>query len=193
MKNVNACLLLIISLAMAACDTPPSTGGAAATSAIPAAPPPPPPAPGTSGNSVSAESARVQDDFRRFTLATESDDWDTFFALLHPKVVESSGGRDAMRKQARPAAKAESITFPTAPTFLKGREHEYVVVPWAMVIALGERKIEATGSQLGVRPIGATTWGYMDGSGQDRAELVKEFPDFPPDYQFPAPSKRVAK
>ena len=190
MKNHGGCLLLAIPLAISACDTPPPASQVAATPATPAAPPPPLPAPGSVSSASTDESARVQEDYRRYTLAAESGDWDTIFSLTHPKVIEASGGRDAMRQQARPAVKVVSISFPTAPTFLKGRENEYVVVPWTMVISAGERRIEATGSQLGVRSSGSSQWTYMDGSGQDRAELTQHFPDFPADYQFPVRSKR---
>lgn len=198
--NYVALFCFALALILSGCDAPPAPTATAAPSAAPPPPPPPPamPASSTGSSWTSEESVRIQEDFRRFTLASMSGDHDTVLKLVHPLVVESSGGKEKFREETDAIVKkhqsvgltTESISFPSPPVFLKGSQHEFVVVPWTMIVSVKGRRAERTGSQLGVRRIGESSWAYMDGSGQDRAELSSTFPDFPADFQFPAASTR---
>jgi hypothetical protein len=198
--NYVALLYVASALIVSGCDAPQAPTTTVAPSAVPPPPPPPPamPASSTASSSTSEEADRIQEDFRRFTLASTSGDHDTIMKLVHPAVVESEGGKEKfreqndaiMKKHQSIGLKTESISFPSPPVFLKGSQREFVVVPWKMIISANGRRVERTGSQLGVRRIGESSWAYMDGSGQERAELSSTFPDFPADFQFPAASTR---
>jgi hypothetical protein len=89
--------------------------------------------------------------------------------------------------------KLEKITFPSAPILLRGARNEFAVAPTALIVSLNGNQIEATTFELGVRELGSSQWGFLDGSRLTMGEVLKLFPDFPPDFKLPESSMRVVK
>ena len=185
--------LLAVVWAMAGCGPPtPATISAPKTAS---APPPPPPL------SPEVETALVQEDVRRIVTATMEADYTTLLDHTHPKLIASMGGREAVMEVFQLTAVAENlrkvkfeeVTFPQGPTFLKGTQNEFVVVPTRLAISVNGKKGASSSYQLGARTVGTQKWGYLNGSRLTRETLTKLFPDFPADYELPAKATATTK
>jgi len=185
--------LLAVVWAIAGCGPP--TPATISTPKSASAPPPPPPL------SSGAETALVQADVRRILTATMEADYTTLLDHTHPKLIASMGGREAVMEVFQSTAVAESlrkvrfeeVTFPQSPTFLKGSQNEFVVVPIRLAISVNGRKGASSSYQLGARPVGTPKWGYLEGSRLTRETLMKLFPDFPADYELPTKTTATTK
>jgi hypothetical protein len=141
----------------------------------------------------------IQDDVSNLLLAVQKQDSKTILDLTHPRVFEISGGRDKLEaalvmvfKQWQDAGMAfKSVEFPAPPTFHKGTESEYVVVPTHTVVTVSGKTIDARGFQLGARKIGESKWGFVDGAKLSKEVLALLFPDFPKDIALPEKTNKV--
>jgi hypothetical protein len=194
LETVIICITASLIVGCESSSNVPAAGAVGTAKTGPAMPPPPPPSTGVASDDSSNadESRRVQDEYRRLLDAPEAGDWATFFQLTHPKVIESAGGQEELKKNTLilPADVKSELTFPSPPVFLKGTQHQFVVIPWKLVMTRNGKTAEASGAELGIRQIGQLNWAYMEGSNQDRTELNASFPDFPANYQFPASTRK---
>jgi hypothetical protein len=185
--------LLAVVWAIAGCGEP--TPATISTPKTASAPPPPPPL------SSEAKNALMQEDVRRILTATMEADYSTLLDYTHPKLIASMGGREAVMQVFQSTAVAESlrkvkfeeVTFPQSPTFLKGSQNEFVVVPVRLAISVNGKKRASNSYQLGARAVGSQKWGYLEGSRLTRETLTKLFPDFPTDYELPAKATETTK
>jgi hypothetical protein len=128
-------------------------------------------------------------------------DYTTLLDHTHPKLIASMGGREAVIEVLKSTevaeklrqVKFEEVTFPQSPTFLKGSQNEFVVVPLRLAVSVKGKKGASSTYQLGARPAGTPKWGYLEGSRLTRETLMKLFPDFPADYELPDKATATTK
>lgn len=150
-------------------------------------------APPEAEKTASDETARVQADVRAILNAAYEADVDTMVRYTPPAILEGMGGEaqaraaieQSLRGVAERGMKLASLTFPEAPTFLKGTERRFVVVPTLSVIEAAGQKVESLNYQLGVLEPKAEAWTYVEGSRINKDNVRLLFPDFPADYTFP--------
>jgi hypothetical protein len=114
--------------------------------------------------------------------------------LLHPSMVEEVGGPLKARLNASSEARAsaqslfkiESTEFHDKPTYVAGKENEFVLVPVKMTLlrADGIRDVSEW-FYLGGRKKGAKDWVYVDVPRLTTKGASAFFPDFPEGTQFP--------
>jgi hypothetical protein len=144
-------------------------------------------------NVGSDQVAIVQNDVRCLQSAVFTGDVDTVLGYTNPKIIQLVGGTAKVRaslvevtQQFQSAGmRIESSFFPEPPTFIKGAEHEFVVVPTLTIMTAGGQRVEARNYQFGIRNLGEANWTYVEG-GELSAEKVNAlFPDFPADFKLP--------
>lgn len=148
-----------------------------------------------------AKTARVQKDVRRMVAAAYEGDVETIIDFTHPKILQMMGGvataRTAMQeifdKGASLGLKLDEMTFPSEPTFLRGSDNEFVIVPTLSKITAKSKRAESLNYQFGARRIGRTDWKYVEGSRVNKDNVNKFFPDFPKDYEFPQTYRKVVE
>jgi hypothetical protein len=144
----------------------------------------------------SAETARVQSDVRAITRAVYTGDAKTVLRYTHTKVLDQMGGAETAERMLGEVfsifkaaeTELESQSFPSAPVFLKGRQHEFVIVPTLTKMKVAGQSVESLHYQFGARPAAGGRWLYIDGARIDASNVRKFFPDFPKDYEFPKKS-----
>jgi hypothetical protein len=119
--------------------------------------------------------------------------------LLHPSMVEEVGGPLKARLNASSEARAsaqslfkiESTEFHDKPTYVAGKENEFVLVPVKMTLlrADGIRDVSEW-FYLGGRKKGAKEWVYVDIPRLTTKVAAAFFPDFPEGTQFPRTSRK---
>ncbi len=140
------------------------------------------------------EIEKVQSDVRRIVHAGYEGDIETILELTHAKVIEGLGGQakaretltGVMQKLATVGLKLEELTFPEDPIFLRGTQHDFVIVPTKSIILSRGKRGESLNYQFGARRVSQSAWTYLEGSRINRETVGTFFPDFPNDYQFPA-------
>ena len=152
------------------------------------------PAPSTPKLDVQSETAIVEQDVRVMNDAFFSGDGDTLVQHTLPAVVQKWGGPEQYAKiymgvaaaQTKAGIKRESLTFPTPPEFIAGKNGRwFVLVPNKVVVSDGTRRGARTGLQLGVKEQGATEWKYIPGQFVRPDLLATLAPDFPADHPLP--------
>jgi hypothetical protein len=144
------------------------------------------------GNSNAVK--QVQTDVSRILSAVYSNDLETVLAYTNPKIIEMMGGKtkatstlqDALQGIQPAEMSLESLSFPTAPTFLKGDHHEFVIVPTKSIIIARGQRLESLNYQFGVKDSGRTNWTYIEGSRINSTNVIQLFPDFPSNFVFPS-------
>lgn len=144
------------------------------------------------------EAKRVQEEIRRqYDVLYGNPDAEAVLSITHAKVIELLGGRDKARQAISQALKTtssiklEKLSFPAEPTFLKGTENEFVIVPTVAIVIANGKKGESQNFQFGARRIGEDSWKYIEGSRLNRNNISKFFPDFPEDFKFPHTSRKL--
>lgn len=140
-----------------------------------------------------AKVARVQKDVRRMVDAAYEGDVETIIDFTHPRILQMMGGvpsarqalEETFKKTSALGMKLDEMKFPTEPTFLRGSENEFVIVPTLSIVAANSQRAESLNYQFGARKIGSADWKYVEGSRVNKDNVNKFFPDFPKDYEFP--------
>ncbi len=143
----------------------------------------------------------VHDDVNTLVLALEKEDFAAILDLTHPKIMEKAGGRPALEAALRTAyaqckkigMKIKMAEFPAPPTFHKGTQNEFVIVPTRTMIALMGKNIDSSQYQLGIRKIGEPKWAYVDGTTLTKELILLLFPDFPKDLELPKYVQKVSE
>src|SRR5262245_11774978 len=138
--------------------------------------------------------APVQQDVIDLSKAVFAGDIDTIVRFTPPAVIELAGGEAALRQTLKVALetitgagmKLESLSFPSAPTFLEGGGNRFVVVPTLSVTVVNGQRVESLNFQIGSFDKGASRWTYIEGSGVNRENVQLLFPGFPQDFEFPS-------
>jgi hypothetical protein len=142
----------------------------------------------------------VQGQIQELMAAVFKADVDTVLKYTHPMVVGALGGRAIAAKVLKPSldklladgVKLEEFTFPAPPIFLKGTEHEFVIVPTKMIMDVNGTRVQSLNYQFGARAVGETQWLYIEGSKVNQKNVVKFFSDFPKDHQLPTTERTGA-
>jgi hypothetical protein len=142
----------------------------------------------------SANEEQVQSDVRKMIDAVYGAQTDVVLDYTHPKVIEMLGGRSQAKTTLDTAfsqlqslnMKMETFEFPEAPTFLETEVNDFVIVPTKTVIVANGQRAESLNYQFGNRTKGTASWKYIEGSRVNKQNVRTLFPDFPPDYEFPA-------
>lgn len=143
---------------------------------------------------IETEGTTVQNDVRRMSDALFDGNVSAIIDLLYPGLVERLGGTAVVRTmyegvvavQARSGVERESLTFPTAPEFIEGKDGRwFVLVPSHVVIFAKDARGAATGYHLGVKEAGATEWKYIPGPFIRPDQLPSLLPDFPSEHPLP--------
>jgi len=136
----------------------------------------------------------VQADVRTNLNAIYNGDVETVLGFTHPKVIEMMGGqteakavlKTALSKTQTMGMALESLAFPDDSTFLKTDMNHFVIVPTKSIITANGQRVESLNYQFGIRAIGTSKWTYIEGSRINNQNVKTLFPDFPPDFHFPA-------
>ena len=127
------------------------------------------------------------------TTAMYQFDADTILNHTHPMILENMGGKpeaviimtetfDGMRQA---ELELESLSFPTAPSFLESTKHFFVIVPTETLLKTKSQRVTSTAYQFGVQTKGSASWKYIDGTTVSRLSASALFDDFPKDFQLP--------
>jgi hypothetical protein len=136
----------------------------------------------------------VQQDVIDLSRAVFEGDIDTVVRFTHPAVIQLAGGEDQLRQTLKAAMaqfasagmKLESLSFPSAPTFLEGGGHRFVVVPTLSVTVVQGQRVESLNYQMGSFDETASRWTYIEGSRVNSDNVQLLFPGFPQDFEFPS-------
>jgi hypothetical protein len=140
-----------------------------------------------------AEVRAIYEQVQVILVAVEKRDSAGILDHAHPKLIEAAGGRAVMETALREAfeqwaklgMKIKTTEFPSPPSFYKGAVNEFVIIPTHTVIAIVDKSVSSSGYQLGVRKIGETRWGYVDGATLTREQALLLFPDLPKNLKLP--------
>jgi hypothetical protein len=143
--------------------------------------------------------AQIQADMRAMAAAIVAGDADTVLRLSHPSELERLGGAEKARRQMEPIfrliqsgnPKQELFEFPEAPTFVRGKDRLFAVVPMRSVMTVGDQRLDVRGFTLAVRDDGSPKWTYVDG---DKVPQMRErfFPDLPASVRLPKSENKAA-
>ena len=142
---------------------------------------------------ASAEQKRVQQDVKAIIKAVYSGNVGTVLQYTHPKIIKMMGGAKAARASVAKSLKKvgsvglrlESLSFPSAPVFLRGTRQRFVIVPTYSVFSVKGQRVESLNYQFGVLEKGAKRWKYVEGSRVNKRNIARLFPEFPRNYTFP--------
>lgn len=149
----------------------------------------------------SASIKAIQEDVRTVITAVEKGDVESMLDLTHPRILEITGGRAAMQgvltmlmqQWKTKGLSYRLVEFPDPPTFHKGTENEFVLVPTHTVMVVPGKTIDSRQFQMGVRKLGETKWKYVDGAKLTPEFARMLFPDFPKEAVLPEKSKKEVK
>ena len=146
---------------------------------------------------VKRETATVQRDVRAMSDALFKGDSDTLVRYTFPSIVEAWGGAAAFAKvyagvaatQTKLGIQRESITFPTPPEFIEGKNGRWFVLVSSRTVVFGNGgRGAANGFHLGVKEPGAKQWKYIPGQFINPERLPSLLPDFPARHPLPPQS-----
>lgn len=144
---------------------------------------------------VAAETKQVHADIRRMSTAMASGDYETFYSLIHPALLNRGGDPERAKavgiksfKESRDSEIEMGIMEPDEPTFVEGGDSEFVLVKTMSTFTIEEKTGRSVSWQLGSRPRGETKWRYVDGSRMRRSK-ANFFPDLPDDFPIPEPTQ----
>lgn len=142
---------------------------------------------------ANSEQKRVQQDVKTIIKAVYSGNVGTVLRYTHPKIIKMMGGPKSARASVAKSLKKigsvglrlESLSFPSAPVFLRGARQRFVIVPTYSVFSVKGQRVESLNYQFGVLERGAKRWKYLEGSRVNKRNVTKLFPEFPGNYTFP--------
>lgn len=124
-------------------------------------------------------------DLQRLFTAVKTNDFDTPIDMMYSPVLEASGGRDAMRKEAGQLKEKFSaiglkyVSMDSVPPYQRvtTTANDYVIIPTHIVIDAGLHRFETNGYELAIKAHHSSKWEYMDGAGITPEMRSSFFPD----------------
>ena len=155
-------------------------------------------APASNAPDALRQEAIVQRDAEQMVNALYAGKYDVVIAYTHPVILAGLGGKAKAREAVEAAVapilakgcRVESFRFPEPPEFVLTERALYAVVPTAMVLTIGDERIESLNYQFGVLEPGNSLWRYIEGARINRESVAALFPDFPANHQFPPTARK---
>jgi hypothetical protein len=151
-----------------------------------------------SASADESEAREVQANVESVIRALHSGDVDTLIRFSNPYLLRTMGGETAARSlMAGGDAQFKSIgitleviAFPSEPTFLKGDNIRFVIIPTRVVTRIKERAVEVVSYQVGMKKPADADWNYLDGYHLTIFKAEALLPGFPADQKLPEQSKK---
>ena len=131
----------------------------------------------------------IKKEAEAYTKALTTDDLEAQVRYTHPRLVESSGGKDAMiaaLKKAKQTSLLQGVTVekvtvgaPEKPVKL---ENNWLVslVPETLMAKISEGHATKEAHLIGISEDGGKKWSFVDMGPKNEAEILKMFPELKP-------------
>jgi len=151
-----------------------------------------------SASADESEAREVQANVESVIRALHSGDVDTLIRFSNPYLLRTMGGETAARTMMAGGAvqiknigvTLEEIAFPSEPTFLKGGDIRFVIIPTRVVTRIKERAMEVVSYQIGMKKPADADWNYLDSFHLNVFKTEALLPGFPADQKLPEQSKK---
>jgi hypothetical protein len=135
----------------------------------------------------------AMDKFGRSFLAG---DYSVALDVMYGPFVEAVGGREkaneqlkaAMDEMKRQEATMTSWKTKKPYTYIAGKSHKYVIIPYEIKMTISKKLAKRTGYELGIKTTGSD-WQFMMGDNLTSELFDQFFPDFPKDIELPEPEQ----